>query len=357
MPEGHTVHRLAAALRRGFGGRRVLASSPQGRFPEAAALSGWTLLEAEAAGKHLLLHLAPTADVPLGDAVIRIVHVHLGLYGSWTFAGDPGFATAHAIGAPRLRIGEREEALAADGSADGSADGAADGAADDSWRRLVPRETVRLRLVGEHGLADLTGPTACEIYDAAQRTALLERLGPDPLRTDADPGRFVDRVLRSRTAIGTQLMDQSVVAGIGNIYRAELLWRARLDPWVPGRELGRGLVEGLWEDLVPLIAYGARTGRIVTTQPEHREIEAQILEPRRRTRQNGDEDPDVIPREQSFYVYHRQTLPCRVCSTVIRSAAMAGRTVYWCPRCQGMRSRRAPWTRQHPAAPWALAAP
>ncbi|MGO2821923.1 MAG: zinc finger domain-containing protein, partial [Brachybacterium tyrofermentans] len=120
-------------------------------------------------------------------------------------------------------------------------------------------------------------------------------------------------------------------------------------------DLTRGMVEGIWEDLVPLMEYGARTGRIVTTQPEHRDIEARILERSRGTRQNGDEDPDVVPREKSFYVYHRQTLPCRACGTVIRSADMAARTVFWCPRCQSVRTRRATWTREHPAAPWALA--
>lgn len=159
----------------------------------------------------------------------------------------------------------------------------------------------------------------------------------------------------ARTTIGALLMDQKVVAGIGNIYRAELLFRARLDPFVPGRDLSAGMCEEMWEDLVALMTYGARTGRIVTTQPEHRQIEARIVERSRGTRQNGDEDPDVVPREESFYVYHRQTLPCRLCGTTIRSGEIAARTVFWCPRCQGVRSRRAGWTRQNPAAPWALA--
>ena len=245
--------------------------------------------------------------------------------------------------------GEREEGL--DGGADGDGVGG-----DSDWRRIVPRPTTRLRLAGAHGIADLTGPTACEVVDAAGRQAVIDRLGPDPLRPDADPRRFVDRVLASRTAIGVLLMNQDVVAGIGNIYRAEVLFRARLDPTVPGRDLTRGMVDGIWEDLVPLMEYGARTGRIVTTQPEHRDIEARILERSRGTRQNGDEDPDVVPREKSFYVYHRQTLPCRACGTVIRSADMAARTVFWCPRCQSVRTRRATWTREHPAATWALPA-
>ena len=349
MPEGHTVHRLAAAFERAFGGQRVRTSSPQGRFTEAEQLDGSVLLAAEAVGKHLFLSFAPAEDVDLDSPVLRHVHVHLGLYGSWTFAGDPGFADAHAIGAPRLRMGEQEEELDADG------DG---GVAD--WRRLVPRETVRLRIAGARGLADLTGPTACEILDGAGRQAVLDRLGPDPLRPDPhgrQRRRFVDAVRRSRTTVGALLMNQKVVAGIGNIYRAELLFRARLDPFVPGSELSTGMLEEMWEDLVALMTYGARTGRIVTTQPAHLDIEARIVERSRGTRQNGDEDPDVVPREKSFYVYHRQTLPCRLCGTTVRSGDLAARTVFWCPRCQSVRSRRASWTRENPAAPWALEAP
>ncbi|MGP9537579.1 Fpg/Nei family DNA glycosylase [Brachybacterium sp. AOP43-C2-M15] len=351
MPEGHTVHRLAAAFDRAFGGQRVRTSSPQGRFSEAAQLDGMVLLGAEAVGKHLFLSVAPARDVDRGSSAVRFVHVHLGLYGSWTFAGDPGFSDAHAIGAPRLRIGEQEEGLDADGS------GAADAVGTADWRRLVPRPTVRLRIAGHRGIADLTGPTACEVLDADGRRAVLDRLGPDPLRPDPDGRerrRFVEAVRRSRTTIGALLMNQKVVAGIGNIYRAELLFRARLDPSVPGRDLSAGMCEGMWEDLVALMAYGARTGRIVTTQPEHRAIEARLVERSRGTRQNGDEDPSVVPREESFYVYHRQTLPCRLCGTVVCSADLAGRTVFWCPRCQSVRSRRAAWTREHPAAPWAL---
>lgn len=343
MPEGHTVHRLAAAFERAFGGQHVRTSSPQGRFSEAAQLDGMVMLGAEAVGKHLFLPFAPGEDVAPDSPAVRHVHIHLGLYGSWTFAGDPGFADAHAIGAPRLRLGEQEEQL------EGGPD----------WRRLVPRPTVRLRVAGEHGLADLTGPTACEILDAQERQAVIDRLGPDPLRPDPDGRerrRFVEAVRRSRTTIGALLMNQKVVAGIGNIYRAELLFRARLDPLVLGRDLSAGMLEEMWEDLVALMAYGARTGRIVTTQPEHRDLEARIVERSRGTRQNGDEDPGIVARERSFYVYHRQTLPCRLCGTVIRSADLAARTVFWCPRCQSIRSRRAGWTREHPAAPWAEAA-
>jgi endonuclease-8 len=351
MPEGHTVHRLAAALQTGFGGSRVRTSSPQGRFAtEAAGIDGWVLADAEAAGKHLLLGFVPDLTVDPHDpqdTVTRFVHVHLGLYGSWTFAGDDGFALAPAIGAPRVgpgahvRVGEQEDATDIGPVVD-----------DDDWRYIVPRSSTRLRIVGPHGLADLTGPNTCEVVDRAGRAAILERLGPDPLREDAEPARFVDRVRRSRTVIGTLLMNQDVIAGVGNIYRAEALFRARLDPFVPGADLSAGIVRGIWEDLVPLMAYGARTGRIVTTEPEDRDVHAQIVERSRGTRQNGDGEPGIVPREKSFYVYHRQTLPCRICGTVVRSGDLAGRTVFWCPRCQTVRQRRSPWSRRHPAAAW-----
>lgn len=349
MPEGHTIHRLARAFDAGFVGQRVRLSSPQGRFDaEARRLDGQVLLSAEAVGKHLLLALGPAEDIDpaSGSPAVSFVHVHLGLYGSWTFAGDEGFAAAHAIGAPRRRVGETESAIGADGRAEGEPL---------DWRRIVPRETVRLRVAGRSGLADLTGPTACEVYNAEQRAALLARLGPDPLRDDADPARFIDRVRRSRTGIGALLMNQDVIAGVGNIYRAEALFRARLDPFVAGRDLTDGMVRGIWEDLVPLLHYGARTGRIVTTEPEHRDIEARIVERSRGTRQNGDELAGIVPREKSFYVYHRQTLPCRLCATMIRSADIAGRTVFWCPRCQTARTRRSPWSREHDASVWAFA--
>lgn len=302
MPEGHTVHRLAAAIRTGFGGERVVTSSPQGRFPEADALAGWTLADAEAAGKHLLLAFTPGPDVEAGAPVTRYVHVHLGLYGSWTFAGEEGFASAPAIGAPRLRIGEREDALGGG----------------EPWREIVPRETVRLRIVGPRGLADLTGPTACEELDAAGRQAVLDRLGPDPLREDAEPERFVQRVLRSRTAIGTLLMDQSVVAGIGNIYRAEILYRARLNPYTPGNEVPEGVLRGIWRDWVGLLQIGVDVGRMMTIDGL-----------------TGD-DYELALRDvrHRHWVYGRAGEPCRRCGTPIALAEMQNRKLYWCPSCQ-----------------------
>lgn len=232
MPEGHTLHRLARDLGEAFAGRPVRVSSPQGRFADAAALlDGARVTSAEAWGKHLFL----TFD---GD---RHVHVHLGLYG--TFLVHPHI---HAVPDP---VGQ-----------------------------------VRMRLVahdpGPAAYADLRGATACELLTREERDAVVARQGPDPLRADADPDRAWQRIRRSRAPIGGLLMDQSVLAGVGNVYRAELLFRHRLDPMRPGSTLRVGRWRAMWDDLVALMAEGVETGRIDTVRPEHTP-EAMGREPRR----------------------------------------------------------------------------
>lgn len=263
MPEGHTLHRLARDHTRLFKGHVVSAASPQGRFAEGAALlDGQVLARAEAHGKHLFHRYANGVWL----------HVHLGLYGKWPH---------HALPAPE------------------------------------PRGMLRLRLATEEVYADLRGPTACEILTPAERTAILARLGPDPLTVRPDPQPFFDRVARSRQAVGQLLMDQAVVAGIGNVYRAEVLFRAELSPFVPGREVPTLVLEQLWADLVDLMKAGLRAGRIVTTEPYDRE------RPAGRAR-----------REDSHYVYRRAGLPCRRCFTPVATQVMAARNLFWCPTCQ-----------------------
>ena len=262
MPEGHSVHRSARDLLGRFGGGVVLVGSPQGRFADGAALlHERTLVATEAHGKHLLARFE-------GE---RTLHVHLGLYGRWTF-GE---------GAPE-----------------------------------APRGQVRLRLEGERAWADLRGPTACEVLDPAGVAALHARLGEDPLRPDADPGAAHARISRSRVGVGALLMQQEVVAGVGTIFRAEVLFRNGVDPFRPGRELARAEWDAVWADLVRLMAAGVRAGRIVTTRPEHRS--------RRGSPSRAD----------SFYVYGRAGRPCRVCSTPVEATLVAGRHLMWCPTCQ-----------------------
>nr|WP_246256310.1 zinc finger domain-containing protein [Isoptericola halotolerans] len=312
-----------------FSGERVRVSSPQGRFAAGAAvLDGAMLVTAEAWGKQLFVGF--TAGDPLGSES-RWLRVHLGLYGAWTFAGDGSADVVHAIGAPRRRIGERD-----------SSPPASDGPSSGPWVPAAPRGAVRLRLLAAHAVADLTGPTACEVLTPQEKAAVEARLGPDPIRPDGgrrsqDAARdaFVSRVRRSRVTVGQQLMDQAVIAGVGNIYRAEALFRARVDPLRPGREVPADALAGTWDDLVVLMRDGATTGRIVTTRPEHRGGGAPTHgEGRRRTRQNTDGDPAAVPADEAFYVYHRDGSPCRVCGAPVLLEGLAGRNLFWCGTCQ-----------------------
>jgi endonuclease VIII len=276
MPEGHTLHRLATSLSETFAGRAVRVSSPQGRFAgEAAQLDGARLLSAESAGKHLFLDFD-------GD---RVVHVHLGLIGGFEVHG---------------RVDEVPE----------------------------PVGQVRLRLLrpsaaqgGHTAYADLRGATRCDLVTSQRRSELVGRLGPDPLRPDADPGRAWLRISRSPRAIGDLLMDQAVLAGVGNVYRAEVLFRHRIHPLRPGRTLRVGQWRALWDDLVDLMTEGVRTGRIDTVRAEH-------------TPEAMGRPPRVDDHGGEVYVYRRTGQPCLVCDSTVRTGVLAGRNIFWCPACQ-----------------------
>src|SRR3954447_1295452 len=267
MPEGHTLYRLAREQTRLFVGRPVHVTSPQGRFAAGAALLDGRVLEGVVShGKHLFAAFGPDT-----------LHVHLGLYGS--YATGTGAAPA-ARGALRMR-----------------------------WEGPGPD--------GTGVWTDLRGPTACEVLAAPEVDGILARLGPDPLRPRADGCLAFRRIAASRTPIGGLLMDQSVLAGVGNVYRAELLFRHGISPFRPGRGVDESLWTRMWADLVVLMRAGVRLGRIVTTRPEDR------------ARRRG-----VAGREDAHYVYRRTGLPCRVCGTEVHTEVMVGRNLYWCPVCQ-----------------------
>ncbi|SDM83970.1 Fpg/Nei family DNA glycosylase [Actinomyces ruminicola] len=322
MPEGHTIHRLAGALTELYGGQRLTVSSPQGRFVAGAArLDGQVLLDGHAHGKHLFLAFAPVADVPVDSPDVIWLRIHLGLYGSWTFDGDSAFTAPHSIGAPRRKVGERGEHALAHGG--GSALSGIRGeepasAAPGDWTPPAPRGAVRLRLAGEHGVADLTGPAACELLDAEGVAAVRRRLGPDPLRADGDPEQFIAGVRRRKRAVGELLMDQSVLAGAGNIFRAETLFRVGLSPFRPGNRVSVKRLQQVWDDLVPLMEYGVDTGFITTVDA------AEVPEPL----PEGDEEAG------RWYVYHRTDRPCLRCGTAVAEREVAGRRLFWCPSCQ-----------------------
>lgn len=290
MPEGHSIHRLARQFTDVFVGEKLAVSSPQGRFLAGASqLDGHTLVSALAHGKQLFLRFDH-------DLILRI---HLGLYGAWTFGGDATFSGPPSIGVPRRLTETGQGPVSGQPSYAGPPE---------------PVGAVRVRLVSLQGWADLRGPTACVVITAREEAAALARLGPDPLQEGADPAAFVGRLRSSTTAIGVQLMNQAVIAGIGNIYRAELLFLQRLHPWRPGKAVSEPETLALWDDAVHLMRGGVREGRIITTTPSMR---------------NGQ-----IKGTAPHYVYKRTGEPCGRCGTAIARADMAARIVYWCPECQ-----------------------
>ncbi|RYJ01716.1 MAG: Fpg/Nei family DNA glycosylase, partial [Actinomycetales bacterium] len=179
----------------------------------------------------------------------------------------------------------------------------------------------RWRLQTEDRVADLRGPTACALLGPPEVDALLARLGPDPLVPGTDPEPAWLRITGSRTSIAALLMDQSVVAGVGNVYRAEVLFRHGVDPTTPGRELSRTTWDALWDDLVVLMREGVRTGRIDTVRPEH---EPGAMGRPARSDDHGGE----------VYVYRRDGRPCLVCGSSVQKATVAARNLFWCPTCQ-----------------------
>ena len=338
MPEGHSVHRITRQFAANFVGRAVSVSSPQGRFAsDAALIDGQVMTDAHAVGKQMFLEFA-------NGLWLR---VHLGMYGAWDFAGDiqwdatlasangrmgqtnqrgtvlpavsPGGSdedapildsagenSLHSIGAPRrtrVRMAESEKAQSPS----------------ETWPP-EPVGQVRARLLTDEVCADLRGPTACEVIDAARVAEVIDRLGPDPADGDTpdDEQRFVTTVRRKPTVIALLLMDQTVVSGIGNVYRAEMLYRARLNPHTPGRQLTEETARGLWRDWVHLLRLGIETGQMMTMD----DLDADAYR------------AAMANRADRHWVYKREGLPCRTCGTHIVLEELGGRKLYWCPRCQ-----------------------
>lgn len=261
MPEGHTVHRAARRQHALLAGGPVTASSPQGRFADgAAALDGRTLVRVEAAGKHLF-HTFDRGEV---------LHVHLGLFGRFRY---------HAAPPPE------------------------------------PRGAVRLRLVGGTGAVDLSGPTACDLIGGEGRERILARLGPDPLRDDADPERAIASLARRRLPIGAALLDQSIIAGLGNVYRAEVLFVCGIAPHREARSLAPAQLAALWDAGRAMLREGLRLGRIVTVDAAER-----------------GSPPSRARAGERTYVYRRAS--CYRCGGPVLRPVIGARPCYWCPACQ-----------------------
>ena len=262
MPEGNEIYRYAKVHAATFVGKTICVEAPNGRFTDAALLTGRKLKSVMAHGKHLGYDFG--RDLKL--------HVHLGRFGDFT-EGKMPFPEVRGI--LRMRWSTRTDWL------------------------------------------ELRGPTDCSVYTDAQWQALEDRLGADPLAPGADPATAVARVRKANLSIAALLMDQVIFAGIGNIYRAELLYRARQNPFAAGKDTSEKTLKAIWKDAVKLMPEGMVDRRIVTTRSKDRP-----------------HPTGKAPREETHYVYRRHGKPCFVCGTTILRVQLAGRTLYWCPTCQ-----------------------
>ena len=292
MPEGNEIHRWAERHYAAFGGRPVRVDGPQGRFTDSAVIDGQKLQRVMAVGKHLGYDFGKD----------RILHVHLGLQGDFTEGSGPLPAVRGAL---RLRMWNAESVKKPAGP-DASKPHRWY-SEDDGSDNLAPEQVAWV---------ELRGPMDCTVYTQEMWEKLLKRLGPDPLNGDG-PEKFIEKVTKSKKAIGELLMDQSVSAGIGNIFRAELLFRAKLNPFTPGKDVAEKTLRSIWKDAGVLMKAAMVDRRIVTTKPSDRpHKKGQAL------------------KEEAHYVYRRQGRPCFVSGTKILTKVVAGRNLFWCPVCQ-----------------------
>ena len=338
MPEGHSVHRIARQFKVNFVGERPAVSSPQGRFSEGAAMiDGREMTDARAVGKQMFLEFDHR----------DWLRVHLGIYGAWDFAGDVRVDPAiqiHGYTPGHSKLGQTGEYSRPDGAVaknisavdrDGEDSVTSIGAPRRARVRMAEQDSeredqrafppdpvgqVRVRLLTETVCADLRGPTACEVLTPGEVDKVLQRLGPDPANenTPAERDRFVDRASAKRTAIGLVLMDQSVLAGIGNVYRAELLFRAGIDPHTPANSIDRAALEALWDDWAELLDIGITVGQMITIDG---------LE-------GAGYDRALRERDERHWVYKLEGTPCKRCGTNITLEEMGNRKLYWCAGCQ-----------------------
>jgi endonuclease-8 len=261
VPEGNVVHRLSRLLGATLADGPVDASSPQGRFAAGAALlDGERVVRSEAWGKYLFVHWTGG----------HCLHVHLGLIGKFRHSDPP---------------------------------------------HPPERPTIRLRLRSGTACWDLTGPTRCELVTPDERAAVVATLGADPLRRNPDVTSARERFRTSSQPVGALLLDQRVIAGLGNIYRAEILFLCGIDPCRPANRVSDDEFAAIWAESVRLLRIGVRTGRIITTDP------AEIGRARSR-----------MTQDDTLYVYHREH--CRRCGSALGTTVLAGRPIQSCPTCQ-----------------------
>jgi endonuclease VIII len=287
MPEGDTIFRTAATLRRALAGRvaRSLEFTPPTVLPSArcAAVGTRTIASVESVGKHLLMTFRTDHDADAASDAVSIagvnldlrrddlvLHTHMGMRGSWHI----------------YRPEER-------------------------WR--APRRAAGILVRTDAFVAPCFSPQTAELLtaDEVAHHGRLLQLGADLVREDVDGDDTIRRLRRApETEIGSALMDQRALAGIGNVYKSEVLFVERVWPFA--------LTSELEDDVL---------ARLVG---ESRRLLRMNLSGRGRRTMAG-----LNPRER-LWVYERSGRPCRVCGDSIqmrRQGALA-RSTYYCPSCQ-----------------------
>jgi endonuclease-8 len=259
VPEGDTVWLHARRLDEALRGQRLTRSDFRLPALATADLAGWTVEEVRSRGKHLLVRV-------VGPAERRVtLHSHLRMDGSWRV----------------YRAGER-------------------------WRG-GPAHTIRVVLAAPPAVAVGYRLHDVALVDTAAEERLLGHLGPDLLGPDWDAAEAVRRLsARPDRAVGEALLDQSNLAGVGNLYRCELLFLRGVSPWAPVSAV---------PDLAGLVALAHRTLRANRGRWEQ-------------------STTGSLRRGETTYVYGRHAEPCRRCGTPVGRDERGERVTYWCPVCQ-----------------------
>ena len=263
MAEGHTVVRWANRLRSLIGRPLEVVEMPSRWHDRAWLLVGQEITRIETHGKHLLIHLSDG----------QMIHCHALMFGSWQ-VGNPDMKLRKPSKHVRLRLRT-------------------------SWREAVFFHGPVVELLTEEERA---------------RHAKLKALGPDLLHDHFDRDEVWRRLQRDPAReIGDAILDQTIIAGIGNIYKSEGLFVAGIDPRRRVAEVERADVERVWDVAIPMMWEGARTYGPITTLPA-----------------------DLQKGRTRNWVYRRNKKPCFQCGAtieMIRQGPMQ-RTTYFCPHCQ-----------------------